>query len=99
MGEADVPGGETTVGTSIGRRLQAIHDGTITTPLPEWLEGAACGPAAKHLAHLALHTAEAGGTEDDWRAWVHKHVPEVSEPLLDEAADCMRTAGLWPWRK
>lgn len=63
----------------VGQRLQAIHEGTVHTPMPEWLDSAAFGPAVKHLAHLTLHSAEAGGTEADWRASVHEHVPEASE--------------------
>lgn len=81
----------------VGARLQALHSGTVDEPLPEWLEGASCGPEVKHLAHLAMHTADAGGSEGDWRSWVHEHVPEASDTLLAEAADCMRSAGLWPW--
>jgi hypothetical protein len=53
--------------SSVGERLQAIHSGTVDEPLPEWLEQASCGPAVKHLSHLAMHTAMAGGSEADWR--------------------------------
>lgn len=83
--------------TSVGQRLQEIH-GRVDGPLPEWLEEASCGPAVKHLAHLAMHTADAGGSAADWRAWVHDHVPEASDKLVAEAAECMHGAGLWPWR-
>lgn len=85
--------------TSVGGRLQAVHNGVIDEPLPEWLEGAACGPAVKHLAHLAMHTANAGGTVAEWRAWVHANIPEASEKLIAEAEQCMHSAGLWPWRQ
>lgn len=83
--------------TGVGQRLRQIHDGVGDEPLPEWLEEAACGPAVKHLAHLATHTADAGGNETDWRAWVHDNVPEATDKLLTEAVECMRGAGLWPW--
>jgi hypothetical protein len=81
----------------VGDRLQAVHTGMANTPLPEELEGASCGPAVKHLAHLAIHTAEAGGSEADWKSWVREHVPEVSDKLFAEAEECMHNAGLWPW--
>ena len=84
--------------TSIGARLEAVHSGMADEPMAEGLERAACGPAVKHLAHLGIHTASAGGSEADWRAWVHEHVPEVSDALLAEAEQCMHSAGLWPWR-
>lgn len=83
--------------TSVGERLQAVHGGLGNPPLPEWLEGASCGPAVKHLAHLAMNTADVGGSESDWKAWVREHVPEASDTLLDEAKECMHSAGLWPW--
>lgn len=85
------------MGTSVGARLQALHEGRIAEPLPEGLERASCGPAVKHLVHLAIHTADAGGSEADWRAWVTEHVPEVSPALLDDAEACMHGSGLWPW--
>lgn len=83
--------------THVGARLQAVHSGMAAEPLPEWLEEASCGPAVKHLAHLAMHTADAGGSEADWRSWVYEHVPDASDLLLAEAAECMHGAGLWPW--
>lgn len=83
--------------SSVGQRLQAVHTGVDTGPLPEWLEEASCGPAVKHLAHLALHTAASGGSEADWRSWVDHNVPEASDELMGEASECMHGAGLWPW--
>lgn len=70
----------------------------VDAPLPEWLENASCAPAVKHLAHLAMFTADEGGNEAAWRDWVRTNVPEASETLLNEAEECMRSAGLWPWR-
>jgi hypothetical protein len=82
---------------SAGKRLYAIHQSLDDEPLPERMEEASCGPAAKHLAHLALRAAEAGGTPEDWRGWITEQVPEVSPTLLAEAEECMRDSGLWPW--
>jgi hypothetical protein len=81
----------------VGARLAAVHRGGVAETLPERIEAASCGPAVKHLAHLAMRAAEAGGTPDQWRAWVAAHVPEVSPTLLVEAEDCMHDVGLWPW--
>ena len=77
-------------------RLQALHERLIDEPLPEDLERAACGPHVKHLAHLAMHAAEAGATVEQWRAWVRVHASEASPTLLAEAEECMHSAGLWP---
>lgn len=82
---------------SVGSRLEAIHNAVADEPLPEGLDEASCGPAVKHLAHLALHTANAGGTPEEWRAWISEHVPEASAKLLAETEECMHDAGLWPW--
>ena len=82
---------------SLTGRLQAVHDQVIDEPLPEWLEEASCGPHVKHLAHLAMHAANAGATVEQWRAWVRVHVGAASPKLLAEAEECMRGAGLWPW--
>lgn len=83
----------------VGRALEQLHAQVVDEPLPEWLEGASCWPAVKHLAHLALRTADARGSVAQWRAWLHRHVPDVPDELVDEAERCMREAGLWPWRR
>jgi hypothetical protein len=83
--------------SSVGERLQTIHDHIVDEPLPEWLDQASCGPAVKHLSHLAMHTAAGGGSEADWRLFVRDNAPEVSDQLMAEAVECMRGAGLWPW--
>jgi hypothetical protein len=46
-----------------------------------------------------MHTAAVHGDEAAWREWIRTHAPEVSDKLIDEAEECMRGAGLWPWRK
>jgi hypothetical protein len=81
----------------VGAKLQAVHDGMPDEPLPEGLDSASCDPAVKHLAHLALHTAAANGTEADWKDWVRQNVPEASGTVLAEAVSCMHESGLWPW--
>lgn len=83
--------------SGLGSRLQAVHDRLGGEPLPEWLDGASCSPAAKHLAHLAIHIAAAGGSEADWRAWIGGQVGEVPPQVLADATACMRAAGMWPW--
>lgn len=55
-------------------------------------------PAVKHLAHLAMQTAAAHGSEAEWRQWIRMRVPEVTDRLINEAEECVRRAGLWPWR-
>jgi hypothetical protein len=81
----------------VGKRLAAIHSGLDDQPMPERIDEASCGPAVKHLAHLALRTSVAGGTPSAWRAQVTEQVPEMSPQLLAEAEQCMREGGLWPW--
>lgn len=83
----------------VGQHLQDINSRIADEPLPEWLEQAACGPAVKQLALLAMHTANAGGSRSDWESWVHENVPEASDKLLADAVECMHSAGLWPWQR
>lgn len=77
----------------------SVHGATVDLPWPERLEGAACDPIARYLAHLGMHAAHGGASEAYWYAWVHAYVPDVSEAMLAETAACMRSAGLWPWRQ
>lgn len=49
-----------------GARLDELLPGLVAEPRPERIDAAPCGPAVKHLAHLAM---QAGGTPDQWRAW------------------------------
>ena len=44
-----------------------------------------------------MHTADNGGTREQWQARVHELVPDVSPALMTEAEQCMHEAGLWPW--
>lgn len=83
--------------SALSDRLRRIHDRFGDDPLPERFEEASCGPHAKHLAHLAMHAADAGGTRDEWLSWVRRHVPEASPTLIVEAEECMRSSGTWPW--
>jgi hypothetical protein len=83
--------------TGLSEQLRQVHDELGDEPLPERFEEASCGPHAKHLAHVALHAAGLGSTQEEWRAWVTQQVPEASSKLIAEAEECMRTSGTWPW--
>jgi hypothetical protein len=77
-----------------------MHAEVVDEPLPEWLEDAACGPAVKHLAHLAMHTADAHGDEAAWREWIDPHARARGVRQAHRRGGGMhaRHAGLWPWR-
>jgi len=64
--------------------------------LAEWLEGASCGPHVKALAVRAADAAGRGVSADRWRRDLLAEHPDASA-LVDEAEECMRGAGLWPW--
>lgn len=64
--------------------------------LAEWLEGASCGPRVKALAVRAAGAAGRGVSADRWRHDLLAAHPDASA-LVDEAEECMRGAGLWPW--
>jgi hypothetical protein len=64
--------------------------------LAEWLEGASCGPHVKALAVRAADAADRGVSAARWRRdLLSEHLDAVA--LVDEAEECMRGAGLWPW--
>ncbi len=65
--------------------------------LAEWLEGASCGPHVKALAVRAAQAASQGVSAARWRHDLLAGHPDASA-LLAEAEECMRGAGLWPWR-
>lgn len=78
-------------------RLRALHERLIDEPLPEdWRERHAVH-TSKHLAHLAMHAAEAGATVDQWRAWAASTPVSPRQRCWPEAEKCMHSAGLWPW--
>lgn len=64
--------------------------------LAEWLEGASCGPHVKALAVRAVDAAGRGVSAARWRRDLLAAHPEAVA-LVDEAEECMRSTGLWPW--
>ena len=63
----------------------------------EGLDRAACSPAVVHLAQVGMGAAARGCTAEGWRIEVAKaHGPDAARQI-DEAEDCMRRSGLWPW--
>lgn len=63
----------------------------------EGLESAACGPNVKHLAQFAIAAAATGVTEERWRSSIIDEGGPGAAPLVEQAEECMRSAGLWPW--
>lgn len=61
------------------------------------LEGAACSPAAKRLAAEAISIASRGGSPEEWRTAAEGERQGQAAALLEEAEECMRTSGIWPW--
>ncbi len=53
-------------------------------------------PRVKALAVRAADAAGRGVSADRWRRDLLAEHPDVSA-LVDEAEECMRGAGLWPW--
>lgn len=63
----------------------------------EGLDRASCSPAVVYLAQVGMGAAARGCSAQGWRAEVAKgRGPEGAQPL-DEAEECMRRSGLWPW--
>lgn len=63
----------------------------------EGLDGAACSPAITYLAKIAIGAAARGCSRDGWRTQVTVARGPECTPQLDEAEECMRHSGLWPW--
>lgn len=63
----------------------------------EGLDGASCAPNAKYLAEIAIGAATRGCSQQGWRAEVSKTRGPDASAELDEAEECMRHSGLWPW--
>ncbi len=63
----------------------------------EGLERASCPPHRKHLAQIAMGSAQDGLSAEEWRATIIEGLGSDIAPLVDEAESCMRSAGLWPW--
>lgn len=65
--------------------------------LVERLEEASCGPRVKALMVDAVHASERGIDPLGWREEVLARYGAEVHTLLDEAEECMRESGLWPW--
>lgn len=79
------------------RNLENIAD--IAMGGPEGLDHASCSPAVKYMAEVGIGAAARGCSQEGWRREVTKTLdPEAAEHQLDEAEECMRHSGLWPWR-
>jgi len=54
-----------------GTRLDELLPGLVAEPRPERIEAASCGPAVKHLAHLAMrmHCVPATGGSPVRSVW------------------------------
>lgn len=64
----------------------------------EGLDCASCSPRVKYLAEVGIGAAARGCSPDGWRTEVAKTLdPEEAGPRLEEAEECMRHSGLWPW--
>lgn len=64
----------------------------------EGLDGAACSPTMKYLALVGIGAAARGCSREGWRQEVSQVAGLYTLEELDEAEDCMRHSGLWPWR-
>lgn len=63
----------------------------------EGLDRASCSPDALYFAQIGVGAASRGCSADGWRAEILKiHGPEIL-PKIEEAEECMRHSGLWPW--
>lgn len=63
----------------------------------EGLDRASCSPAVVYLAQVGMGAAARGCSAQGWRAEVAKSRGPEGARQLDEAEDCMRSSGLWPW--
>ena len=78
------------------RNLENIAD--IALGGAEGLESAACSPQVKYWAEIGIGAAARGCSRDGWRTEIAKTLdPDDAKHQLDEAEECMRHSGLWPW--
>ena len=63
----------------------------------EGLDGSSCSPFVTHLAKIAIGAAARGCSHEGWRTEVAKARGPEAARQLDEAEECMRHCGLWPW--
>ena len=75
------------------------HHELLENPLDdvEGLAGSSCPPHRRHLAQIAMGCAAEGLSARQWRTSIEEGLGPEMTPLVDEAEQCMRTAGLWPW--
>lgn len=63
----------------------------------EGLDSASCAPNTKYLAEIGIGAAARGCSQQGWRAEVSLTRGPKASAELDEAEECMRHSGLWPW--
>ncbi|MEO6996670.1 MAG: hypothetical protein ABI112_01145 [Terracoccus sp.] len=63
----------------------------------EGLDRASCSPAVVYLAQVGMGAAARGCSAQGWRTEVGKIRGPEGVRQLDEAEECMRHSGLWPW--
>lgn len=77
------------------RDLEGLADSAVGGV--EGLDRAACSPRAKYLAEIGIGAAARGCSRDGWRHEVSQVARLYTVDELDEAEECMRDSGLWPW--
>jgi hypothetical protein len=80
-------------------RPRLDFSGTDGAHLVERLEEASCGPRVKALMVDSVHACERGVSPAEWHADIVARYGAEIVALLDEAEECMQTAGLWPWNR
>lgn len=63
----------------------------------EGLDRASCSPNIKYLARIGMGAAARGCSQDGWRVQVAITQGLDAARELDQAEECMRHSGLWPW--
>ncbi|XAS74961.1 DUF5994 family protein [Dermatophilaceae bacterium Sec6.4] len=100
--EVSVPSDESTAAESdkhaFAQALLALADlaGDVFGGV-EGLDRASCSPNIKYLAQIGMGAAARGCSQDGWRAQVAITQGLDAARELDQAEECMRHSGLWPW--
>lgn len=80
------------------RQAVAELDGLANSvPGLDGLDGASCSPAVMYLAKVGMGAAYRGCSAEGWRTEVANTSGPEADRQLDEAEECMRRSGLWPW--
>ena len=81
------------------REASAELDGLAAKSLggAEGLDRASCSPAVVYLARVGIGAATRGCSAQGWRTEVAKSWGPEGAQQIDEAEECMRSSGLWPW--